>query len=78
VHTRAIRPETLAADAARPDRIQVTEAVHERLKTEFVSERRGFIEVKDKGSTLTYLLVGRVEEDVDGDSVKPSAAAQAT
>src|SRR5207302_415547 len=29
-----------------PDRIQVTEAVYERLKSEFVFERRGFIEVK--------------------------------
>jgi hypothetical protein len=45
-----------------PDRIQVTEAVYERLKTAFVFERRGFIEVKGKGSTLTYLLVGRVNE----------------
>jgi adenylate cyclase len=41
-----------------PDRIQVTEAVYERLKSEFVFERRGFIDVKGKGSTLTYLLVG--------------------
>lgn len=41
-----------------PDRIQVTEAVYERMKSDFVFERRGFIEVKGKGSTLTYLLVG--------------------
>ena len=45
-----------------PDRIQVTEAVYERLKSEFVFERRGFIEVKGKGSTLTYLLLGRLGE----------------
>ena len=45
-----------------PDRIQVTEAVYERLKSEFVFERRGFIEVKGKGSTLTYLLIGRLGE----------------
>ena len=44
------------------DRIQVTEAVYERLKSEFVFERRGFIEVKGKGSTLTYLLLGRLGE----------------
>ena len=43
-----------------PDRIQVTEAVYERLKTAFVFERRGFVEVKGKGSTLTYLLTARV------------------
>jgi class 3 adenylate cyclase len=41
-----------------PDRIQVTETVYERLKSEFEFERRGFIDVKGKGSTLTYLLVG--------------------
>jgi len=45
-----------------PDRIQVTEAVYERLKSEFVFERRGFIEVKGKGSMLTYLLLGRLGE----------------
>ena len=45
-----------------PDRIQVTEAVYERLKSEFVFERRGFIEVKGKGSMLTYLLIGRLGE----------------
>ena len=48
-----------------PDRIQVTEAVYERLKSEFVFERRGFIEVKGKGSTLTYLLLGRLRETGD-------------
>ena len=45
-----------------PDRIQVTEAVYERLKTQFEFQRRGVIDVKGKGSTLTYLLVRRVEE----------------
>jgi adenylate cyclase len=42
-----------------PDQIQVTEAVYERLKTKFTFERRGMIEVKGKGPTLTYLLIGR-------------------
>ena len=53
-----------------PDRIQVTEAVYERLKTQFEFQRRGVIEVKGKGSTVTYLLVGRVEEFAEppGDS----------
>ncbi|HEV2414448.1 MAG TPA: adenylate/guanylate cyclase domain-containing protein [Candidatus Dormibacteraeota bacterium] len=46
-----------------PDRIQVTEAVYERMKSEFVFERRGFIEVKGKGPTLTYLLVGPAPDD---------------
>ncbi len=52
-----------------PDQIQVTEPVYERLKNDFVFERRGFVEVKGKGPTLTYLLVGRVGEHSDSDSV---------
>lgn len=44
-----------------PDQIQVTEAVYERLRMEFVFERRGMIEVKGKGPMLTYLLVGRAD-----------------
>ncbi len=50
-----------------PDQIQVTEPVYERLKNDFVFERRGFVEVKGKGPTLTYLLVGRVGEHSDSD-----------
>jgi len=49
-----------------PDQIQVTEAVYERLKNDFVFERRGVIDVKGKGPTLTYLLVGRAGEPADG------------
>ena len=52
-----------------PDQIQVTEPVYERLKNDFVFERRGFVDVKGKGPTLTYLLVGRVGEHSDSDSV---------
>jgi len=48
-----------------PDQIQVTESVYERLKNHFVFERRGFIDVKGKGQTLTYLLVGHVGEHAD-------------
>lgn len=51
-----------------PDQIQVTEQVHERLKNDFVFERRGLVDVKGKGPTLTYLLVGRVGERSDGGS----------
>ena len=57
-----------------PDRIQVTEAVYERLKDDFVFERRGVVDVKGKGPTLTYLLVSRVGEDSDRDLVKAPAA----
>jgi len=57
-----------------PDRIQVTEAVHERLKDDFVFERRGVVDVKGKGPTLTYFLVDRVGGDSDGGLVKPPMA----
>jgi class 3 adenylate cyclase len=39
-----------------PDTIQVTRAVYERLKDEFVFEPRGAIEVKGKGSVEAWLL----------------------
>ena len=51
-----------------PDQIQVTESVYERLKHDFAFERRGLIDIKGKGPTLTYLLVGRVGEHSDVDS----------
>jgi guanylate cyclase len=47
-----------------PAEIQVTEAVYERLKNEFVFKRRGLIDLKGKGPTLTYLLVGRAGDGV--------------
>lgn len=49
-----------------PDQIQVTEAVYERLKNEFAFERRGVIDVKGKGPTVTYLLVGHLEKTAAG------------
>ena len=59
-----------------PDQIQVTEALYERLQNDFVFERRGFVDVKGKGPTLTYFLVGRVDDHSDSDAltVPPSAA----
>jgi adenylate cyclase len=54
-----------------PDQIQVTEAVYERLKDEFVFERRGLIDVKGKGPTLTYLLVGRIASAPTEETVGP-------
>jgi len=44
-----------------PGRIQVTEAVAERLGDAFVVEPRGLIEVKGKGPTATYFLTGRTQ-----------------
>ena len=56
-----------------PDRIQVTEAVYERLKDEYRFERRGVIDVKGKGPTLTYLLVGRIDDRHPGPALDRSA-----
>jgi class 3 adenylate cyclase len=42
-----------------PGRIQVTEAVYERLRSTYDFEERGEIEVKGKGRLCTYLLTGR-------------------
>jgi adenylate cyclase len=53
-----------------PDQIQVTEAVYERLKEKFVFGRRGLVEVKGKGATLTYFLIGPVGELTDSGSAK--------
>jgi adenylate cyclase len=58
-----------------PDQIQVTEVVYQRLKDDFVFERRGLIDVKGKGPTVTYFLVGHVGEHRDGESVSASTPA---
>ncbi len=42
-----------------PDEIQVTEAVYERLKEQFVFKKRGSIPIKGKGEMTTYFLIGR-------------------
>jgi adenylate cyclase len=60
------------------DQIQVTEAVYERTKTEFVFQPRGLVDVKGKGPTLTYLLVGRVGEALEADLVRPPVTAQSS
>ncbi len=64
-----------------PDQIQVTEPVYERLKNEFAFERRGLVDVKGRGPTLTYLLVGHVGEHANDGSLRapgpaPSAGPQ--
>jgi adenylate cyclase len=40
-------------------KIQVTAAVYERLKHQFCFEKRGEVEVRGKGTMLTYWLLGR-------------------
>ncbi|MEH2053407.1 adenylate/guanylate cyclase domain-containing protein [Nostoc sp.] len=42
-------------------KIQVTEDIYKCLCNEFLFEKRGEIEVKDKGKMTTYLLIGRKE-----------------
>jgi adenylate cyclase len=57
----ASRMESLST----PGRIQVTEAVRDRLDNRFVLEPRGLIDVKGKGLTSTWFLVGRASAAVD-------------
>jgi class 3 adenylate cyclase len=47
-----------------PGSIQVTETVYHRLQDKFVFKERGVIEVKGKGTMLTYLLLGKRESPV--------------
>jgi class 3 adenylate cyclase len=42
-----------------PGRIQVTPAIHDRLRGRYRFEERGTIAVKGKGTMATYFLVGR-------------------
>lgn len=51
----ASRMESLSA----PGRIQISRAVKERLDGRFIVEPRGLIDVKGKGPTPTWFLVGR-------------------
>lgn len=44
-------------------KIQVTERAYELLKDDFILEKRGLIDVKGKGMTLTYWLIGEKKED---------------
>ena len=68
----ASRMESLSV----PGRIQVTQAVKERLDGRFVLEPRGLIDVKGKGPTPTWFLVGhsRPAGDVASRSAGSGAA----
>lgn len=50
-------------------RIQVPEAMYERLKDEFVLQERGHIDVKGKGTMRTWYLIGRKAAEESGDLV---------
>ena len=41
------------------NRIQLTESTYEQLKTKYICEERGTIDIKGKGEMRTYFLVGR-------------------
>jgi class 3 adenylate cyclase len=49
-----------------PGQVQVTHAVMERLERAFRFEARGLIDVKGKGPTPTYFLLGRLEPAAAG------------
>ena len=54
-----------------PGRVQVTDAVADRLRGSFEIESRGPIEVKGKGLTQTWFLVGRIQAAPDADRAAP-------
>jgi CHASE2 domain-containing sensor protein/class 3 adenylate cyclase len=47
--------------SGKPSRIQVTADTYEKLKTKFLLEERGLIQVKGKGEMRTYWLLGKKE-----------------
>jgi adenylate cyclase len=51
-------------------RIQVTEAVYERLKASYYFEERGEISVKGKGAMITYLLQGKQSQALSEDLLR--------
>jgi len=60
----ASRMESLSV----PGRIQVTHAVKERLEGRYVLEPRGLVNVKGKGPTATWFIVGPMPSTGDGRS----------
>jgi class 3 adenylate cyclase len=46
-----------------PGRIQVTDAVYERLRSAYGFDARGDVEIKGKGRLRTWLLTGRLATD---------------
>ena len=51
-----------------PGRVQVTEAMADRLRGSFELEERGLIDVKGKGPTTTFFLLGHREAPTDDPS----------
>ena len=51
-----------------PGEIQITEAMAEKLKDEYLIVQRGWVEVKGKGLLQTFWLKGREDKDVSNES----------
>jgi class 3 adenylate cyclase len=62
----------------QPGRVQVTHAVMERLRGAFDLEPRGLIDVKGKGPTPTYFLLGRTGTDAGGTRATSDRTASST
>ena len=45
--------------APNPGQIQVSDEAHERLKDDFNFERRGLVDIKEKGEMQTWFLISR-------------------
>lgn len=58
VWSDAVNIASRMESTGEPGRIQVTETVYLRLRAKYRFERRGELEVKGKGPTTTYFLVG--------------------
>lgn len=54
----AVNVASRMESSGQPGSIQVTEATYERLKHQYVFEKRGAIEIKGKGIMETYWLIG--------------------
>jgi adenylate cyclase len=57
-------------------RIQVPEDVYQRLRSDFVLQERGAVDVKGKGLMRTWYLVGR-NSDTGSDDLRTGASATA-
>ncbi|MGB5960108.1 MAG: transporter substrate-binding protein [Coleofasciculaceae cyanobacterium] len=55
----AVNVASRMESSGTPGKIQVTTATYNRLKSQYLLEKRGTIEIKGKGEMVTYWLVGK-------------------